>query len=251
MGYTKIVQYGNVVELYEYEKNRSDYKERHISALIKKRNRESLALRKKKGLYKRSKKNILRATQSFFRLCHHNNCLADTIHFLTLTYAYDLTYKTACRHVARFMEKVKSRQNGVPIRYISVPELTKKNRYHFHLLVYNLPPQETGSERKTRNLQRLFERGYVDIRFASYTSKGIAGYMAKYMAKALQDEKFETARVYNTSRNIEKIRSKGSNTLGEYLDMIIPTENLEKTEKREYDVPYLGKCLVTKITTIQ
>jgi len=251
MGYTRIVQYGNVTEIYAYEKDRTNNKKPWISALTKKRNKRSLAERKAKGIYKRSKKNILRATQSFFRLCHHNNCLANTIHFLTLTFAYDLTYKTACRHVARFMERVKKTYPQIPIRYISVVEFTKKNRYHFHLLVYNLPSEASSRERETRNLQRQFERGYVDLCLASYTSKGIAGYMAKYMAKALQDEKFGTARVYNTSRNIEKVRSKGSNTLNTYLDLIVPTDNIEKTENREYDVPYLGKCLVTKITTIQ
>ena len=251
MGYTKVVQFGNVTEIYEYEKNRADYKERHISALTKKRNKKALQQLKDRGLYKRKKASILKSTQNFFRLCHHNNCLAETIHFLTLTFAYDLTYKTACRHVARFMERVKETHHQVPIRYISVVEFTKKKRYHFHLLVYNLPTEETSRERETRNFQRLFERGYVDLCHASYTSKGIAGYMAKYMAKALQDEKFGTARVYNTSRNIEKVRSKGSNTLNTYLDLIVPTENIEKTENREYDVPYLGKCLVTKITTIQ
>jgi len=246
MGYSRIIQFGNVTELYEYEKNRPDYKERYISKLSKIRNKKARDERKKKGLYFRSKRHILRSTNNFFRICHHNNTLADTIHFLTLTFAYDLTYKTACRHVARFMERVKKTFPEVPIRYISVVERTKKNRLHFHLLVYNLPTEATSRERETRNFQRLFERGYVDLCFASYTSKGIAGYMAKYMAKALRDEKNETKRAYNCSRGIKKIASQGGNTLHKFLDIIKPTGIVE-TKISEYNVPYLGKCIKTSI----
>lgn len=249
MGYTKIVQFGNVTEIYEYEKNRPDYKERHVSSLTKKRNKKAREHAKIKGTYKRRKQHVIRTTNNFFRLCHHNNCLASTIHFFTLTFAYDVPYKTACRHVARYMERIKKDSPKIPVLYISVPELTKKGRFHFHLLVYNLPTEKTESERKTRYFQRLFERGYVDIRHASYTSKGIAGYMAKYMAKAFTDERIEGTRVYNTSRGIEKVRSHGSNALSTEIQLFTPIEGVEQTEKREYDVPYLGKCLVTKITS--
>jgi len=244
----KIVQYGNVVETYEYEKNRPDYKERYVSALSKKRAKRSRELAKFKGVYRRRLSSVRRSVQSFFRLCHHNNCVSSSVHFFTLTFAYDYTYKEATRHVARFMENIKKCYPSIPISYISVSELTKKGRYHFHLLVYDLPPETTKCERETRNFQRLFERGYVDIRFASSVTTGIAGYMAKYMGKSLTDEKHETTRGFNCSRNIRKPYSTGSNTLNTYTDLIIPTDGIENVEKKEYDVPYLGKCLHTRIT---
>jgi len=244
----KIVQYGNVTEVYEYEKNIRPYKERYVSALTKKRIKKAREIAKKNGTYTRKTKNVLRSKQSFFRLCHHNNVLASSIHFLTLTFAYDCSYKKACRYVARFMEGVKKAYPQIPLSYISVSERTKKGRYHFHLLVYDLPSETTERERETRNFQRLFERGYVDLCFASTVTKGIAGYMAKYMGKSLTDEKHETTRGFNCSRNIRKPTSAGSNSLNTYTDLIIPTVNVESEEKREYDVPYLGKCLYTRIT---
>jgi len=250
MGYIKINQYGDIVEIYEYEKNIRPYKERFVSAITKKRAKKAREHAKATGTYKRKNRNILRTTQRFFRLCHHNNVCATTIHFVTLTFAYDLTYKTATRHLARFMERVTKNFKEMSISYISVPELTAKGRYHFHLLVYGLPPETAKRERETRNFQRQFQRGYIDIRFAPYTSHGIAGYMAKYMAKALGDSKNETTRGYNCSRNIKQPFSAGSNSLDQYTNMIIPTEGIVDTKKREYDVPYLGKCLYTKITKI-
>lgn len=248
MGYTRIVQYGNVTELYEYEKNRTNNKPRYVSAIAKKRAKEIRSIAKKTGTYKRTYRSVLRARNNFFKLCHHNNCLASTIHFITLTFAYDLAFETSRRYVARFMENIKRHYPKVPISYISVSEKTKKGRYHFHLLVYDLPPETTERERETRNFQRLFERGYVDICPATYVTKGIAGYMAKYMGKTLTDEKNETTRGYNCSRNIRKPTSAGGNTLDQYTDMIIPTELIVDEEKKEYDVPYLGKCLYTRIT---
>jgi len=146
------------------------------------------------------------------------------------------------------MERIKKAYPQVPVSYISVSELTKRGRYHFHLLVYDLPPEETKRERETRNFQRLFERGYVDICFASSITTGIAGYMAKYMGKSLVDAKNEAERGYNCSRNIRKPTSKGSNTLNTYTDLIIPDDDIVDEQKREYDVPYLGKCLYTRIT---
>jgi hypothetical protein len=248
MGYTKIVQFGNVTEIYDYEKNRPDYKPRYVSELTKKRQKQTRLHEKSKGSYSRSKRSIKRSTDNFFRLCHHNNYLADTVHFVTLTFAYDLTYKEASRHVAHWFQRIKKNYPAIPISYISVPEITKKGRFHFHLLVYDLPPETASVERKTRNFQRLFQRGYVDISPATYLSEGIAGYMAKYMAKALTDEKNETTRGYTCSRNIKKIFSASGNTLCGYTDMIIPTTDVVNSEKKVYDVPYLGKCVLTKIT---
>ena len=151
-------------------------------------------------------------------------------------------------------------------RYISVPEFTKKGQFHFHLLVYDLPPELSGitkwtdtrkgriyytSERETRYLQGLFQRGYLDIVPATYTSRGIAGYMAKYMAKALTDTRYEVGRGYNCSRSIAKYYSAAGNTLDNYLNHFIPTDSLLQDETIEYDVPYMGRCKLRKIVKMQ
>jgi len=245
MGYTKIVQYGNITEVYEYEKTIRHHRRHRVSSIVSRRNKKIREEKKRRGFYERSRGSINRSRNNFFRLCHHNNSLAVSIHFFTLTFAYDAPYKTASRHVRHYMERIKKRFREISISYISVPELQKSGRIHFHLLVYDLPPEETRLERETRNFQRLFERGYVDIVFARDSSPYIAGYMSKYMGKALGDFKNETRRGYNTSRNIKKIRSAGGNTLSLYEDMIVPTGSVEN---KEYVVPFLGRCVYKKVT---
>jgi len=249
MGYCRIVQYGDTTEIYEYEKNRTNTRTKTVSSITRKRNKQNREYAQKKGTYIKSYQSKKRTINNFFKLCHHNNCLASTIHFFTLTFIYDLTYQTATRHVARFMERIKKNCQTVPLSYISVSEKTKAGRYHFHLLVYDLPTETESNERKTRYFQRQFERGYVDIRYATYTSAGIAGYMAKYMSKSFTDESNETGRYYNCSRNIKKISAFGSNTLDTRLGT---SDNglgfMPCTEKLEvYTVPYLGTCIKTRI----
>jgi len=267
MGYQKVVQYGNIIEKYQYEKelNRKSKGISHVQALrlqgdnyynpdnatlsvVQKRKKTRLQLAKEKGTYQRTKRSIKRSKLNFFRLVHHNNCLAKTIHFVTITFAYDISYKEASRHVRHFMERVKKDSPELSLSYISVTELTKKGRLHFHLLVYGLPPETAKKERKTRNFQRKFQRGYIDIMCARDASPKIAGYMAKYMAKSLGDSRYETRRGYTCSRNIAKITSYGSNSLSEYDDMIIPDDDVVKSEVLEYDTKYLGRCRFNKIT---
>jgi hypothetical protein len=245
MGYTKIVQYGNITELYEYEKSRGNIKKPHISAIQKKRKKAVLAYARKTRTYKRNYGSIVRSLRSFTRLCHHNNTFASSVHFVTLTFAYDLTFKQASRYVSRFMDAIKKNYTEISISYISVSELTENGRYHFHLLVYDLPTETTERERKTRNFQRLFERGYIDICATTYITSGIAGYMAKYMAKTLADAKDETVRGYNCSRNIRRPYYAGSNTLNTHYDLILP--DASHIEKKQYNTPYLGICTQTKI----
>jgi len=245
MGYTKIVKYGNVTEIYEYEKNRRTIKKRIGTSWQRKRTAKERARRISLGVYQRTKRSIRQSRSNFFRLCHHNVCLANSVDFLTLTFAYDVSHKEATRHVAHFMERVK-KTLAPSISHISVPEQTKKGRYHFHLLVFNLPPEIAQRERKTRNLQRQFQRGYLDIMSATYVTKGLAGYLAKYMGKGITGTKNATKRGYTCSRNCAKTYSVAGDSISGYYDVIIPSGVVQESI---YDVPYMGRCKHIKITS--
>lgn len=263
MGYTKINQFGDVTEIYEYENDLKrkpgvdalrasrlisgpDNSKATVSNVRKERAKKQRAESKRKGIYKRSESSIRRSRNNFFRLVHHNNYHSLSITFITLTLIDDVNYRQATRYVSDFFSRVRGAYPEVPLSYISVPEITKKGRFHFHLLVYDLPPGTAERERKTRNFQRLWQRGYVDLVPATYRSKGIAGYMAKYMAKAIGDEKYETTRGYNCSRNIKKIRSAGSNAF-DYYDTLVDVDN-STIETNSFEVPFLGACKYQKIT---
>jgi len=238
MGYSKIIQFGDTTELYTYEKNFIYSPKRSLSKIQKRRIKERRQLSKNNPPSNRS---IQRTRINFFRLVHHNVTIANTVDFLTLTFAYDLPYSQASRHVAHFFERLKnSDKSCLSVSFISVPERTKKGRLHFHLLLFNLPSVLSHNERETRFLQRQFRRGYLDIRSVTYRSAGLAGYMAKYLSKALSDRKNECKRGYNASRNIKKVSSYGSNSLHEYIDEFIDLSTLQKND--DYDTIFLGRC---------
>ena len=243
MSYYKIIQYGNITEVYKYEKNLNDTRRKLPNRIQKKRAAEALAERKRKGAYVRPARSIRRSAQNFFRLCHHNVVNSDTVSFCTITFNNDYKLIQCNRYVSIYFEKIRKNFPDLSVSYISVPELTKKNRYHFHLLIFNLPAEEVKKERDTRNFQRQFQRGYIDLSLTSYRSKGLAGYMAKYMGKALGDSKNEAVRGYNCSRNIKKIYNAGSNSLHNYLDMIIDENDFSLSTT--YDTQYLGQCTKT------
>lgn len=166
--------------------------------------------------------------------------------FFTLTFSDDVTFKKANRCLSEFIAILRKNYEveNSAISYIGVSEFTKKERIHFHLLIYNLSSDLSVRERETRNIQRLWGRGFVDIRFASYTSEGLAGYLVKYMGKALSDGKNGGGRGYYCSRNIKKIYSKGSNSLDKYSDIITPDILAQKVDS--YNVPFLGVCIKSK-----
>jgi len=245
MGYTRIVQFGDITELYQYEKNFVYSPRPPLSKIQKRRIAE---IRKKYKPLDRSARSIQRSRANFFRMVHHNNTLASSIDFFTITFSYDLSYSKATRYIAHFFERLKKADSNCnSLSYISVSEKTKKNRIHFHLLVYNLPTYLSLTERETRFIQRQFRRGYLDVRNTTYRTTGLAGYMAKYMAKSLADPNNENKRGYNCSRNIEKIRSFGSNSLLEQIEEFVDLNTMQINST--YDTIYLGRCDYKKFKT--
>lgn len=244
MGYFKIVEYGDTTETYLYEKD--------ITPRFKNKKPSKMAIKRLKDIrnlpnYSPSIRSVKRAKTNFFRLVHHNNIHASSITFITLTFNCDYPYGFYGRYLALFISKLNKQyasKTHKQITYIGVPELTKKGRYHYHLLVYDLSPTIVKNERYTRNLQRLFQRGYIDARLAKDTSPKIAGYMAKYMAKHFSTPGNTHKRAYNCSRKIKKISSHGRNTPIEYTYLVsgdLPPQH----DLQQYQVPYMGMCIKT------
>lgn len=235
MGYSKLIQYGDKIDVYSYSKNYIKKERAPLSRLQKKR------LKNRKKTSVRSNYSKTRARLNFFRLVHHNVINSYTTSLLTLTYADDITIDKLRRYEAQFFQRLKSITRAVPLSYISVQEVTKKGRFHSHILVFDLPTVEVENERNTRNIQRQFGRGYVDIRTAYNNSEKIAGYMAKYMFKSINDRQFKARRAFNCSRNIKTPYCVGTNTLDAYIDLIVD-KDMDILYKKSYDVPYLGRC---------
>jgi len=156
MGYTKIIQYGDTIETFQYSRSLSLSRRKTLTAIQKKRAAERRKLR-----LTRSPFSCRRSVQNFFQLVHHNVYHAKTISFCTLTFANDYSHKQASRYVSHFFHRIKKTQIEIPIYYISVPEFTKKGRIHYHLLIFNLPPGLVASYRDARRSGRFIAGAIV------------------------------------------------------------------------------------------
>lgn len=232
MGYTKVIQFIETTEVYEYQR----------SIYPKKYHRRRRA---RSGGF-RSKRSIRRARSSFFKIAkNHLDANKALPFFLTLTYhnEYETPPSIADSYIylGSFFRKAKA-LFGEHISYIAVPEYQTRGFIHFHALVWGLP-DSVEEERTTRILQRLWCQGYTDVRRAVYKSDALAGYLAKYFTKAYADNRFFNKKAYTASRNIVRPSEKGSNIMSSFLSTFIEKDTL--IDRTEYDTNFLGRVIKT------
>lgn len=240
MAYSRIVQAGIVINTYQYSKDYVSKRKRDYGR-NKRRKRQTGA-----GLHKvqfRRFGSIQRAKKGFFNLVAANLQGIEKPTFLTLTCYDDLDVAVAYVALRDFFSRV-ARKHGKGFRYIAVPEWQKRGNLHFHALVWGFDPSVAETERNTRNIQRCWARGFCDVRPVEYNGLGIAGYMAKYLVKGLEDTRLANRRAYTCSRNVFRPTAYGSNALTDEMDNFIPIDYGIFKQKR-YNVPYLGECLHT------
>lgn len=120
---------------------------------------------------------------------------------------------------------------------------TKKSQPHYKCK--NAPRCESVS----RRIQRLWLRGFVDARTTDGHAK-IAGYLAKYMFKAMHDVRLGGEQAYTATRNILRPLSF---QVGEVAteDILDPTSEDDvklisgdntPLQERSYSTSYLGTC---------
>jgi len=241
MGYARIVQYGEITEYYEYEKPFISHRERHIPT---KKDKERAKERRRLGV-PRTEFSIRRAKINFYHLVAENLYRRGAPALVTLTnHLPDVSLTEGYRNLSNFKKNVKS-EMGKTVTYIAVPEYQKNGRLHYHVLMWGIGEAEAKFERGTRNLQRLYGKGFVDVRLAYDSSPKLASYLAKYFTKANSDPRNVGRRTYTASRDINRPRAYGSNALSAYANEIL-VDPLDAFDVVEYNTKYLGRCRLLK-----
>jgi len=240
MGYTVTRRYGDTIETYQYEKN-----------LAPKRKRRPDSYEKRNGrVATRSASSVQRARRAFTRLVRANLGGDENPTLFTFTMLEVLSFEASSRIFSLFSAALRKRY-GQKVRYIAVPEFQTRGALHWHALYWGLPrgfgclghydrkrhkfihqcPIGRQCERRTRDIQRLWLRGFVDGRETDGHAK-LAGYLAKYMSKAMSDKRLVHKRAYNVSRNCLRPMQAGSHSLHEYFDELIPDDAQLLTVKK-------------------
>lgn len=229
MSYIKIIQSGDLVERYEYER---------IPAAI--------------GMFKRPRKpkeykfsrprrsdNIAKAKQSFRRLVRCNLQKGNP-YLLTLTMLDILSYSDAIRCFTAFGQRAK-RDFGQAFSWIAVAEFQRRGALHFHALVWGLDYDVAHSEKDTRRIQNLWRYGYVDI-IPTDGSPKIATYLSKYMSKAMSDERLMGKRAYCSSRNVLRPVSVSTPTAVDLVSQELGLGDIVPLQDRSYGTLWLGRA---------
>lgn len=230
LGYTKIVQWADYTEIFNYQKN---VHKKHATT----RRRKTKFEDNKPNM--RSEFSAKRAKKRFLRAIEANVYTKGEFEFLTLTNYKEVSLSLGYAYLRNFFKNLK--QYFGKIAYYGVPEWQKSGRLHFHCAVWGIPKKFTKDERTTRFLQRQWARGYLDVRGSKHSSNVYCRYMAKYMSKSYTDTRLSGRRAYTSSYNVERVLQAGSNTMSSHLDMIIPLDkNIIKNYT--YNTQFLGEC---------
>lgn len=258
MAYTKVVQSGDLVEQWTYE--------REPAALSGGKRKPRV-----KRVFARERRadNVQRVRKSFTRLVRANLSGDSSPALLTLTTEANTGISEGYRLYTRFADRLR-RQYGSLIRFIAVPEFQRRGAVHFHVLVWGLPdhapcrlsrswyidktgkkhrthvcPKERECERRTRRIADLWGNGFVDLVETDGNAK-LAAYLAKYMSKAMHDKRLLGKRAYSASRNV--LRPVSLNTS---FQILLAKEGWGITgdstiaKQKEYDTMFLGRCVYT------
>jgi len=237
--YTKIVKSGTLVEIFSYAKAPEPYQRRRKSRTRNPR---------------RYRRNVSRSRATFFRLVRSNLGAGARPAFVTLTMREVVSVKAGWRAYTLFSQRLKNSFKG-RAALVGVLEFQERGAIHFHCLVWGLTDEEIAQERSTRRIAKLWGHGFVDVRQSDGSPK-LAGYLAKYMFKAMYDERLSGQKSYSASRSLVRsvpltgkeavalvvfeIEGGRINTDG---TLSIGVDNpLVPEIEREYDTQWLGKC---------
>lgn len=210
----------------------------------------SKARRQREPSYRRSYASTSRSRRIFSLLVRANVSRARPPILLTLTMFEPVAWSLASRRFKDFVSRLR-RRHGSRFSYIAVPEFQKRGAIHYHVLIFGLEPsaqqdrERAQTERTARYFARLWGWGFCDCVITD-GSPALAGYLAKYMHKAMQDQRIGEKKAYLASGNILRPMRTPLLTQGVYdivSPEVIPT--LPPQRVREYVSHYMGRVNIT------
>jgi len=229
--YVKLYQYANCLEIYKYEKSPL-----YFYRKSKRKNRRSAL-----PFSVRFARNSTRAKQSFLRLIKANlPSPRGNPALLTLTTRDVYEIRKGWLFFTQFASRCRYRY-GSRFAYAVVPEFQKRGAVHFHLLVWGLTDDEIYKERETRSIASLWPHGFVDIRPSDGSFK-LAGYLGKYMVKAMSDFRLFGVKSYACSRSLVRPVVAVIKESWDLIESEVVDNSLVLEREKTYNTQWLGSC---------
>lgn len=193
----KIVNCGNVVEVYKYKNTiQSGFK-----VTQEKKQREKTEEVKNENL----QRSIKRSKRNIFELVN-TNYVKNKSSFLTITFKENLTdYDLAMYYWKLFKKKVEYHYK-IKLKYCGVVEFQERGAIHFHICLFNIGYLEQS---KLYELWNSVVPGGVNIKgIKDRECDNVGAYMTYYMNKDLENgfgkEEYKGKKRYFYSRNLDK-----------------------------------------------
>jgi len=243
MGYRKMIKYGNIIEIYQYEKNLSNYQREGIRKYPQ-RTRVSLLASNRadtiQSVFKKRQDNAQRTRVVFTRLVAANIDGIEKPLLFTFTYAENIiSLRQGYKDFRSFVQSLRNKF-GKKFSYIAVPEFQKRGAVHFHALFWGIPIEVFREQRLSRVVDKIWGHGFVFMKLTDGDVR-LSGYLAKYMSKAYTDERLSGQKSYTASRNIKRpFQQEIPGLYNVWSDYDL--EQSEPLQKSEYGTKWLGKC---------
>jgi len=267
MAFIALRQVGNILHAYSYERDPSPKRkktERYPYPRISPKRRSS---------------SIERASRSFRELVA-SNLQGHPPALLTLTYEGLISIDVGYPDFTAFFVRMRF-VFGKDLRFLAVPEFQKRGSVHFHCLVFGLPdllitkgywgrlrrkkvwvhsclPDDPlcGCERKTRQIAKIWGHGFVDI-IPTDGSPKLAGYLSKYMTKAMHDPRLAGRKAYTSSRNINRPVKVSTYRNPVAVDLLLdmyginihnPLDQALAIKEHIFNTAFMGRCHYKKFS---
>jgi len=254
--YAKVVQAGDFLEVYSFQFRRTAGKPKRdlvfspTSDAVYTKNRP---VEKRAPLSYRRLNNLQAVRKRFVRLCRVRLTRSGTKPLLlTLTFAGEArTCSQAYVYFRLGMQRFRT-YFGSEFAYIAVPEFHPKGHgVHFHLLVWGIPEHfgdvrdkgrtsRKGSERTHRILAGLWGFGFVDCQRTDGNER-LAGYLSKYLTKALEDVRYLKVKCYTRSRNYGDFSEFGTENVETVL-LYLGFLDIQPLYEHTWSTRWMGEC---------
>jgi hypothetical protein len=161
--------------------------------------------------------------------------------FFTFTMASIVRIELGYRLFTEFIIRLRRKYGQCP-RYIAVPEFQKRGAVHFHVLFWGLPENIVHYERMYRSIQHCWSWGFVDCINTDGSPK-LASYVAKYMSKAVFDDRLSGKKAYSCSRNVLRpVFLPYASALDCSVELFgVDLSTVVACKRRDFDTKWLGR----------
>lgn len=231
----KIVQSGDIIEIYEYEygyskgytasdsDNQSKGRLKGEISEDYKENRKKVLSRAKRSLRRTINANIGQYGKEF------------TAKFLTLTFADNITdIDMANYEFIKFIKRLNYYLFGTKkanLKYTTVIEFQKRGAIHYHTIIYNMPYV------KANDIANVWENGFIKINKIDNVDN-VGAYVTKYMTKDNTDERLQGRKSYFSSKGLFKPIEITDKKIVEQVAAALPSQNV--TYSATFENEYLG-----------